>query len=184
LRDWVKQRFRGKAGVLTGVVAIVFCFVILYGTAIIVPKENKIANHYKSGSLNYYIVSREENTFVLSYGSYKRLRNRTVLQDPLYIGPDPVFDKCLYFGSPYYAHPSYNALLERHGVTNLYTALIDSEEFLFVDRKKKEIDMLLAYLTEQYGNGKTYTCERVAVRDKHYIYRIRTAETIPYTNET
>lgn len=177
LRDWVlflNRRFRKTVDVLSGVAAIICCCVILYCTATIIPSENSIVNDYNYKKLNAYITSEEDKTFVLSYNSYKRLRNKTVLQDPLYIGPNPVFDKCLYFGSPYYAHPTYNALLESHGVTNLYTALIDSEEFLFVDRQNTEIDMMLAYLTEQYGNGKTYSCELVDVLSKHYIYRIRT----------
>lgn len=180
LRDWVlalKQRFQGRIDVFSGVAAIVCCCVILCCTAIIVPAEHKIVNDFDYDALNAYITSEEDKTFVLSYRSYKYLRNRTVLEDPLYIGLDPVFDKCLYYSSPYYAHPSYHALLERHGVTNLYTAIIDSEEFLFVDRKKMELGMMLTYLAEQYGNGKTYSAELVAELSEHYIYKIRTDET-------
>ena len=176
-RVWMSKlirRFPKTVTVFSTVISVVCCGVLLYFTATTVPRENKIVNDYDYDALNEYIVSQEDKTFVLSYDSYKYLRNRTVLEDPLYIGPDPVFDKCLYYGSPYYAHPSYNALLASHGVTCLYTAVIDSEEFLYVDRRNQEIDMMLAYLEEQYGNGKTYSCELVNVLNNHYIYRIRT----------
>lgn len=119
----------------------------------------------ETSNLSNYISSTEGKVFALSPKSFSLLRDSTVVADLLYIGDNEMLSKCVYYGSPYYAHPSYNRLLADVGVENLYTDIVDNEMFYFMGKedcysydgeKYNEVDMLVTYLNEQYGDRGEY----------------------------
>ena len=176
-RDWaaeLRKRLPKAVVALLTVAAIGTCGIIQYRTAIVTTEENRIENDYEYDDLFEFINAEQDKVFVLSHNAYNILRNRTVLRKPMSVGPDEIFDRCLYFGSPYYAHPSYNELLEKQGINNLYTDIVDNDKYYFVDRYNTEIVSFVKYLNEQYPQSVPYTCELIDVLNDHYIYKIRT----------
>lgn len=150
--------------VVSTVVSVVVLIALLLLTTVKMVPELDTSMKLGSSNLSNYISATEGKTFVLSRKAYAIVRDSTVIADALHVNDDDVFSKCVYYGSPYYAHPLYNKLLEDLDIENLYTDIVDNEEFYFLavegvhfydGEKYNEIDSFVEYLNEQYADGET-----------------------------
>ncbi len=129
--------------------------------------------------LQEYINSSKDKTFALSRFAYLSVRNATKMDNILLLQENEAFDKCVYFGTPYYGHPRYNELLSNKGIENLYTDIIDNENLYFVEMEFEtgisNVDVFTTYLNEQYGRDNIiYKYELVDAVEQFSIYRIIT----------
>lgn len=174
--------------VITKVFAVAFSLVfLLLSMNITIPKlTQKMDEDYPR--LEEYINSSKNKTFALSRYAYLYVRNATKMDNIFILQENEAFDKCVYFGTPYYGHPRYNELLANKGIENLYTDIIDSDDIYFVDLETlygtRTIEMFTTYLNEQYGDNKTYRYELVdtvleptaAEKTQFNIYKIVTVD--------
>ncbi len=177
-RQWVEnlkeRHFRGLRGGLVGFCDAYMITFFVLTVAVALPQLDVDLN-VEYPNLEQYIAESEGKTFALSRAAYGWVRDEAVLQKPLNIGDDGMFEKCVYFGSPYYAHPSYDELLASFGIENLYTDIIDNPNLLYIDKLDvRDVDMFVAYLNEQYGENATYGYTLVNTIDGFEIYEIIT----------
>ncbi len=125
----------------------------------------------KYSDLQEYILNSDDKSFALLGEVYMRIRKATIFDTP-YLADHEIFEKCVYYGSAYYAHPSYNEMLNDIGVNNLYTDIIDNDDIYVVDIDK--VDIFIEYLNEQYGKDHTYGYELITSIDGFMIYKIKT----------
>ena len=155
-------------------VCLAFIGVFLYCTTAIVPDKLPVSLPDGYPVLEEYILAPENEgkVFALSRKSYLVLRNAKKMRNPLVLDyEEDAFDRCVYFGNTYYAHPRYNELLASVGVDNLYTDIIDNENIYFVDRN--DITMFIRYLNEHYDDEDTvFGYKTVKKMSPFAIYRI------------
>ena len=171
-------KLRESKKILFSAAAALACFVFagsfLYLTVTITPEELPVTVPDGYPELEEYIEAPENEgkTFALSRLSYLCFRNAVKLRDPLVLDQEEdAYDRCVYFGSTYYAHPRYNEMLEEIGVDNLYKDIIDNDDIYFVDRG--DIKMFVKYLNEQYNDEETvFGYKFVAKASPYKIYRI------------
>lgn len=177
-RQWVQNIRQHKSklfSIVSASACIVFSLVYLYLTTTITPAELPATVPAGYPKLEEFINSSEDKIFALDRKSYLCFRNAKKLKHPLVLDEEDEFDKCVYFGSTYYAHPRYNELLEDAGIENLYTDIIDSDNIYFVDHG--DIKMFVKYLNEQYGDkNNTYGYKLVANASPFKIYKIITVK--------
>lgn len=177
-RKWV-IKIKDRKNILFTIPAALACVVFagsfLFLTTTITPKELPVTVPAGYPKLEEYINSSENKTFALSRLSYLVFRNAVKLRNPLILEQEEdAFDKCIYFGSTYFAHPRYNEMLEKIGVDNLYKDIVDNENIYFVDRG--DVKMLVDYLNEQYGEEHTYGYKLVTKVSPFKIYKIITVD--------
>lgn len=152
-----------------GLVCVLF---VSYGILVACPDIDQ-TDDKDYPELESYIESSENCYFALGRNPYLDFRNATQLDNALILVENKAFDKCVYFGTPYYAHPFYNQILENAGIDNLYTDLADKENLYFVDRKiYGDVENMLVYLNEQYGQDKIFDAQEIKRVDDYIIYKI------------
>jgi len=182
-RNFVDKLNKGKAvsriskvvlSTVSVIVLAAFCLLTTFKMAPSLFTDVRLEN----SKLSSYISSTEDKVFALSQKAGGIIKDSTALANAIYISDDPVFSKCVYFGSPYYAHPSYDKLLADIGVKNLFTDIVDNEKIYFLGEEGcyatdgeqfNEVDRLVAYLNEQYGDSGTYTYQLVD-RIEEFVY--------------
>lgn len=159
----------------SGIIAIILCLILSASAMVLsVPKYNKAFNN--KGSETYpaieeYILNSENKTFVLCGNAFMKIRSATALTNSQY-ADHIIFEKCVYYGTPYYAHPCYIEMLNNAGINNLYVDIIDNDNLYLID--DRDIDMLVTYLNEQYGDNASYGYTLVDNIDGFNIYKVVT----------
>ena len=120
-------------------------------------------------NLNNYILNSKDKHFVLNGSAFTDVRKSTLFKNT-HLADDYIFEKCVYYGSAYYAHPCYIEMLENAGINNLYTDIIDNDNIYLIDNG--DIDMLVTYLNEQYGDTVSYEHILVDIVDGFNIYKV------------
>lgn len=163
LADKIVKSDGSSVGIVKVASAVVLIAFLLLTNVKMVP-ELDTSMKLGSSNVSNYISATENKTFVLSRKAYAIVRDSTVIADALHVNDDDVFSKCVYYGSPYYAHPSYEKFLADAGIENLYTDIVDNENFYFLGEigihfydgeKYNEVDSFVEYLNEQYADGET-----------------------------
>ena len=176
-RRWVQKLLQKSDGSRELAVAICAALIVCItnNTAGKIVSALSLEEEYDASAVEEYILSADEDTkFVLCRNAYLSFRNSTQLYNPLILEMNEAFSRCLYYSTPYYAHPSYNRMLDDIGLENLYTDIIDNPNAFLIDYE--DIKMFVEYLNEQYGNGKTYGYENVTTVGFFGFYRIFTVE--------
>lgn len=176
IRSWVSGRKRGiRQGVscLCVVLSVVFfAFGILKAGPSITRKAEK-----EFPGLEKYIEASEGKIFALGRTPYLLFRNMTQFDNALMFEDSAAFEKCVYFGTPYYGHPSYQRLLQKAGIDNLYTALTEKDNLYFVDHWYfTDIEKMVCYMNEQYGQKKKYDSRLIHEVEEFKIYQIYATE--------
>ncbi len=181
-RDWVKKRKEERENTYYPAFASLcggFTAVFILLTSLVSLPQLSLKHDTDYEELEKYIVSSNK-TFALSRHPFIFLRNSTQMDNALLLAENKAFDKCVYFGTPYFAHPSYNKMLEDAGIDNLYTDLIDNPDLYFVNEcdieRQDDIEKFLRYLNEQYGQNAKYGCKLVAKADIFEVYKIVTVK--------
>lgn len=165
-----KLRSSKRFGIVSGIFYVLF---VVYAILVVSPHiERTTKDNYPV--MENYINSTEDKIFALGRYPYLNLRNTTQFDNPMVFVQNDAWDKCVYFGTPYYGHPSYNELLKEAGVENLYTDLIDNDNLYFVDDPRTDdINKLLYYLNEEYGGEKAFRRVLVNKVDECFaVYKI------------
>ena len=155
-RGWVQKIKENKKQLFAipiAVICVLFAGISLYLSTTVVTEKLPVTLPDGYPELEAFIEAPENEgkVFALSRKAYLVFRNAVKLRNPLVLEQEEdAFDKCVYFGSTYYAHPRYDELLASVGVDNLYKDIIDNENIYFVDRG--DISMFVKYLNEQYNN--------------------------------
>lgn len=172
-REWQKKK--STSAFTASLAAVLSCVFLLVSLFVTIPKLS-LENKEEYPEFDEFVLSSEDKFFALSFPAKMLVKYTTVYSDPITIAPYPVFEKCLFYGSAYYAHPSYNKMLAKAGIDNLYTDIIDNENVYFVDTDS--VDMFVTYLNEQYGDEDTvYSYELVKTADEVLnIYKIVTVK--------
>lgn len=158
-RDWVQKIKENKKLLFVipvTAISVLFAGISLFLTTTVVPEKLPVSVPDRYTKLESFINSPkyEGKVFALSRSSYLVVRNSIKLRDPLVLSQEEdAFDKCVYFGNTYYAHPRYNELLANVGVDNLYKDIIDNDNMYFVDRG--DIKMFVQHLNEHYADEDT-----------------------------
>ncbi len=165
-----RNRFRVCA---CAIISVIF---FVTGVYVAAPSISRKAEKPFPG-LEQYIEESEGKVFALGRASYLLFRNMTQFDNAMIFSENQAFEKCVYFGTPYYAHPSYNQLLEGFGIENLYTALAEKDNLYFVDNFFfPDIDKMVTYLNEQYGGEKKYESKLIHEVEEFSIYKITEAK--------
>ncbi|MBQ2661116.1 MAG: hypothetical protein IJF80_00510 [Clostridia bacterium] len=172
-REWQKKK--STSAFTASLAAVLSCVFLLVSLFVTIPKLS-LENKEEYPEFDEFVLSSEDKFFALNFPAKMLVKYTTVYSDPITIAPYPVFEKCLFYGSAYYAHPSYNKMLAKAGIDNLYTDIIDNENVYFVDTDS--VDMFVTYLNEQYGDEDTvYGYELVKTADEVLnIYKIVTVK--------
>lgn len=176
-RNWVQKIKENKKQLFEiplAAICILFAGVSLYLSATVVTEKLPVTLPDGYPKMEAFIEAPENEgkVFALSRKSYLVFRNAVKLRNPLVLEQEEdAFDKCVYFGSTYYAHPRYDELLASVGVDNLYKDIIDNENIYFVDRG--DIEMFVEYLNEQYSDDSAAFEQEFVCNIKPYtIYKI------------
>lgn len=176
VRELFAQKKRFFSLFATVICAVSYVFFIAYGILCATPYLSKTVDE-DYPELESYITASENKVFALGRSPYVLIRGAMKLDNPLILEENKAFDKCVYFGTPYFGHPSYNELLANFGIDNLYRALTERDDIYFVDDgKSMKIDKMLIYLNEQYGDRETYVAKYVKNADRFVIYKISSAD--------
>ncbi len=124
-------------------------------------------------NLNKCILNSKDKYFVFSGSAFTDIRKATLFKNT-HLADDDIFDKCIYYGSAYYAHPCYIEMLNNAGINNLYVDIIDNDNIYLIDNGG--IDMLVTYLNEQYGDNASYGYTLVDNIDGFDIYKVITIQ--------
>ncbi len=172
LRKWISREHRVVRAAVAASCILVSLFYFSFGILRAVPSL-VLTPEVLFPETEKYIASSENKTFALGRSPYLLLRNMVELDQPMLIQQNEAFEKCVYFGTPYYAHPSYHQLLKEKGIDNLYTALAEKENLYFVDHEElTDIEKMIIYLNKWYGEKKTYDKVLVHHIEEFDIYKI------------
>ncbi len=176
MKEWFPKKKRFLSKHIVSVCILISIFNATYGIYVAIPSL-VVTSDLTFPEFESYIASSENKTFALGRASYLLFRNMVELEHPMIIGENEAFEKCVYFGTPYYAHPRYNRLLREKGIDNLYTALAEKDNLYFVDHYMYiDIGKIVTYLNEQYGEDKYYDSVLVHQVEEFNIYQIVATE--------
>lgn len=172
VRSWISKRKGSMRRIATCLCLAISLFFFTFGYAKVGPSITRTAVD-RFPKLEEYIESSENKVFALGRAPYLLFRSMTQLDDALCFSENKAFRKCVYFGTPYFAHPSYNRLLQSAGIENLYTALAEKDNLYFVDHwELSDIEKIVHYLNEQYGQTERYDSQLVYEVEEFKIYQI------------